>query len=212
MITLPDTGIKETVELLLSRRMTQSDGSAPAEIEKAEKRLGLSLPQPLKELYLAAGNNDMLMRSYNEFHSLEELEIIDSKIVFASENQGVCWWGVDPGENPRVYQQSEEGGEWWDEEADIQRFIALLLYFQCAEGGYEYGGTTDIADDRLTELLETEQKLAVSHNGLVIWHKPECLTWYFTDKNNKISGDIYFSALTSEAYKQNAEKYNLKEL
>ena len=62
-------------------------GNTISDIENAEKRLGIKLPQTLKEFYLAAGNLPQITSSFEYFDKLSELSIEDNKLLFLTENQ-----------------------------------------------------------------------------------------------------------------------------
>ncbi len=204
--------IKILIERLLGRPLIKTEGVKLSEIDKIELKLGYSLPQSLKDLYLLAGKNVMLLESFNRFALPSQLQLSDDKIVFLEENQEVCYWGFTAREeNPVVYMLFNEG-EWHSEKVRLDEFLSIILYYQCAQGGYEFGGVSHITKEDLEIFIHTEWEDVVRHNGLQIYWKPDCLLWYLYDYENDIIDSLYFSARTQEAYDAHAKKYELEEL
>lgn len=83
----------------------------PAELDAAEKSLGIVFPSSVREWYEAIDGRGILAQYSNDDHALKptefRMEVIEGKrlVVFMIENQGVCWWGFDPdeGDDPPVY-------------------------------------------------------------------------------------------------------------
>lgn len=187
-------------------------GVKQSELDMAELKMGHSLPEVLKELYLLAGKNYMLMESFHRFALPSQLECIDNKIIFLEENQEVCYWRFAVGEeNPSVYQLTENNDD-YKEKLKLNDFIKLILYYQCAQKGYEFCGTAEITNEDLEIFIHTEWEEVIHYNGLQIYWKTDCLLWYFYEEEYVVSDYIYFSARTQEAYEQNSLKYNLEEI
>src|SRR5687767_13325537 len=84
----------DMVKLILKRELTPEDGVSVDQIEAAEQKLGLRLPQSLREYYRVAGNLDELNRNHNRLLRFDELEVEDDYLIFMEENQVVVLWGV----------------------------------------------------------------------------------------------------------------------
>jgi hypothetical protein len=69
-------------------------GCSREEIKSTENRLGILLPEPLKEYYAIAGKHSELMDKDYHVTPLEKLAIKDNCLVFCEENQGLAEWGV----------------------------------------------------------------------------------------------------------------------
>ncbi|MGM5631531.1 hypothetical protein O2K51_11575 [Apibacter raozihei] len=206
--------IKTLAERLLGRQILTNEGTKNSEIEKVELKYDLKLPKSLKDLYLFAGKNTLLLEAFNRFALPAQLEISDNKMVFLEENQNICYWGFEIDKNtnnPKVYQLINEN-EWYEEQVLLNEFLTIMLYYQCAQGGYEYCATSGITFEDLDIFVHTEWEDVVRYNGLQIYWKADCLLWYVYDKENKIVDDLYFSARTQEAYKSHVQKYELEEL
>src|SRR5690606_21659525 len=65
-------------------------------LERAEQRLGLLLPPPLRALHLACGREASVMSAHNRFLSPGALDHADVRLIFCEENQTVCVWGCVP--------------------------------------------------------------------------------------------------------------------
>ena len=205
--------IRNTIQRLLGHAPGPEDGVAESELNQASLRLGMPLPCSLLEFYRLAGNSPMLMSSFNSFARPEELEIDDGKIIFLEENQGVCHWGFAGGpDSPQVFMRPAESRD-WHPEAPLDEFLPVVLYYQCAQGGYEFGGTVGLDDDSLRERIKKDWENVVDHNGFVAAWKPDCLLWHLLDDEGEIVDDlIYFSARTRQAYDAHESEYDLAEL
>lgn len=205
--------VHEIIRRLLGREPESTDGFAETELTAAENATNLAIPPALRMFYHLAGRSDMLVEAFNQFALPEQLAVTDGKVFFLEENQGVCLWGFDPGEtNPMVFMQPAGTAEWYPE-MHLDAFLAMVLYYQCAQGGYEPCGSVGLDDEQLAPLLEKEWETVVKANGLFIAWKPDCLLWYlFDEKNGIIDEIIYFSARTDAAYAAHEETYDLVEL
>ncbi len=167
----------------------------------------------MKDLYLYAGKNELLMTSFNEFALPDQLYLSEEKVVFLLENQGVCIWAFDRfGDDPIVYQQPHGDKQWYSEEVTLSEFLNIMLYCQCAQQGYKYIGMLGIDNKSLTDILAAEWEEVVRHNGLCIWWKPDCLVWYLYEQNNEIDDCVYLSVKTKKSYMEHKQKFNLMEL
>jgi hypothetical protein len=77
------------------RPLTEGDGVDPAEMAKAESRLGIALPAALREAYLLFGRCADLTASQDQLLAPERLQAdADGVLVFRVENQYCASWGV----------------------------------------------------------------------------------------------------------------------
>ena len=200
--------------------MTEKDGLNISEIEAVEKSLGLKLPAVLRDFHLLVGKLDMFISSFNQF---VEPYIKGNMLVFLEENQGVCIWGINIQdiENETVYQCSDyetDNPEWYSEEVTLTDYLIIEMYYECAQGGYEYMGAVyernfDNKEKYLQFLAEitAEYKKVVEHNGLLIYQNGGKLIWHFTDKNGNLAETIFVSTRTDEDM-QEFDKYGFEEL
>jgi hypothetical protein len=194
--------IRTIAENLLGRCLTETDGINISEIETMENSLGLKFPLALREFHLLVGNLDMFTSSFEQF---VEPYIKDEMLVFLEENQGVCYWGltIHNIENAMVYMCTDieaKKTEWYSEEVMLTDFLTILMYYQCAQGGYECGSAVYESNFEskekylafLTNLI-VDYKKVVEHNGLVIYQREGNLIWYFTDEKGNLEDTIFVS-------------------
>jgi len=214
-----DSKIRKIAENILGRHLTEKDGKNISEIEALEDTLGLKLPIVLRNFYLLVGNLEMFISSFEQF---VEPYIKEEMLVFLEENQGVCSWGIKTNdiENFTVYQCANieaENPEWYSEEVALIDFLTILMYYQCAQGGYEHGSCVYEKNfdnnekylQFLTEITVGYEKV-VEHNGLVIFKNDGKLIWHFTDKKGKLADTIFVSTRTAKDIKE-LKKYGFKE-
>ncbi|MDA6068903.1 hypothetical protein NJT12_04640 [Flavobacterium sp. AC] len=215
--------IKDIAEKLLGRSLTNKDGFDSDTIHKTEIKLGQKIPVALKEFYLAVGKLDIFMSSFQRFIQPEDLFFEDEKLVFLEENQGVCYWGISlesPDGNPLVFQiQNAEDAKWHSEEILLSHFIEMILYGQCAEGGYEFSGAIyDMDQDELLEFLEEiktkDWQKVVDHNNWIIYENNRKLIWYYTDNQGNLSEDypLFVSIPTKSDLLEMEEEFGFSDL
>ena len=125
---------------LLGFPLKRSDGTALGRIEAAERRLGVCLPEPLRQYYLAAGKESRFNHAHNRLIDLSELEVDSKRLIFLEENQCVVVWGIDlkptGGSDPKVLQ-GVTGDEirWYREHEHCSIFLNVMLHWQAAFGG-----------------------------------------------------------------------------
>ena len=215
-----DSKIKTIAESILGRHLAKKDGLSISEIETVENSLGLKLPAVLRDFHLLVGNLDMFISSFEQF---VEPYIKGEMLVFLEENQGVCYWGVNihDTESFTVYMCTDmeaENLEWYSEEVTLTDFLIILMYFQCAQGGYEHGSAVDESnfDSRENYIqflndITVDYKKVVEHNGLVIYQNSGKLIWHFTDDKGNFADTIFASTRTAKDMKE-LETYGFQEL
>ena len=126
-------------------------GADESSIRRAEDRLGVRLPGPLRDFYAVAGGSPSLMGAIHQFRPLDRLELLDGRVVFCDENQGAYYWGVpvaSPGDgggpDPPADVRHGRESEW---HLDSSSLSELLTHFACwqlvnimpASGRFTYG-------------------------------------------------------------------------
>ena len=203
--------IRKTAEELLGRSLTKSDGMSTLEIKKIEDSLGLKLPTVLKDFYLLVGNLEIFMSSFDDF---SKPRIKNDWLVFLDENQGVCCWGVNhqDTENDLVFQCTNiesANPEWYSAEVTLTDFLIIIMYLQCAYGGYKHGSAVYEEDfdssEKYSQFLAnitTGYKKVVEHNGIVIYQNEGKLIWHYTDDEGNLADVITASTRTVEDQKE----------
>ena len=206
--------IKEIAERLIGRSLNAEDGINASKIEEAEKSLGIKLPNALKDFYLCVGNTEMFASAFQYFVKVDEFKIKGDKLIFLEENQGVCYWAINSSTNDdqMVYVcdnlESDEV-EWYPESRSIDDFLKVIMYLQCAEGGYKHGAVVQkesFADNEEFEIFLRETTLdwekVVDHNGFVVYQKDDKLIWYFSNESGEIQDMIFASTRIAESIKE----------
>jgi len=205
--------IKEIAESLLGRPLSENDGINNTIIQQAESRLGIKLPEALKEFYALMGNLEIFTSSFECFMTPDELEYEDSMLIFLDENQGVCQWAVNiiDDEDATVYMVTinDDKPIWHSEEVTLEEFLKVVMYLQYAEGGCEYGYAvyeSDFEDRQAFEVFHAETtadwEKVVDHNGFVAYQKKSTLIWYFSDSKGQMEDILYASTQTEEDSKE----------
>jgi hypothetical protein len=126
-------------------RAASSHGYSSGSVERAEARLGIRLPAPLRDYYLKVGRHK-INRVHNRLWPPEALEISQGRLVFMEENQGVVFWGVrsrSEAADPLVYQTTELDDGEWVAESKCSQFLPAMLCWQAVGGGLPYIGYSD---------------------------------------------------------------------
>lgn len=211
-----DGSLRAVAESLLERTLQPEDGVADEALQAARQRLGAPLPAPLAEFHRLVGRVPMFVEAFQRLWVPQDLEIDGGKLVFAEENQGVCRWGCQAEEgDPPALQQPAGQARWYPEDVPLSQFLAILMYYQCAQGGYPHAACV-APEDRARVLAElaTRWRKVVDHHGLVIYQQPGVLAWHFADKAGRPrKGDTLFVVTRTEA-RMNAlaERYPLLDL
>ncbi|MCB2362152.1 SMI1/KNR4 family protein [Clostridium estertheticum] len=109
-------------------------GATIKQIEMCEKRLGLSLPVPLKEMYEVFGNDKEIFNAYHSFISLDDLQIIDGAIVFYElidqyRRYGIMVEDINK-DDPKVKLQQENNSSWYFESKSLSEYILNNIFWQ----------------------------------------------------------------------------------
>ncbi|BAT40460.1 hypothetical protein [Escherichia albertii] len=222
--------MKTVAENLLGRALVSGDGFELSEIAQVEHNLGLRFPNPLKQFWHLVGRLPMFMSSFEVFLQPSAVFIEDDYLIFQEENQSVCYWGIKSSEiensDANVYQyinDDADSPEWYSENISLSAFLKMLMYYQCAQGGYQFGCVIYYSDFKSKDdyrqfLINTTASWlkVVEHriesNGLAIYLKGTNLIWHFTDQNGDIDDTIYVSSLTLDGVKKLEKEYGFCEL
>lgn len=183
---------KTIAESLLSRPLVEQDGIESIELKNAEKKLGLIIPEALKEFYQEVGKLPQFMSAFQLFALPEQLYLKDELLVFLEENEGECYWAVN--EHGNVCQCDENSC--FELEFNLKSFLALMLYYQVAQGA-EYSFCSNLLDQELALLYQEKGwQQVVNYDDLVIYQLGNYLIWFFKDDENEVLDDlVYFVSL-----------------
>lgn len=148
----------------LGYERSENSGVAERDIAAWEARRGMRLPGPLRAYLLEVGNM-AFNRAFNHLYGLDELCIEDGKLIFMEENQNVVQWAVDladTSDDPLVFQRaSGEGDEtWYPEDEACQDFLALMIYWQTVNGGFDFFAMGDAPESVIRKIAKTWERKA----------------------------------------------------
>ena len=213
--------IKVIAEKLLGRELTKEDGLDTEIIDLAEDKLGKKIPKTLRDFYLSVGNLNLFMSSFQSFLKPEDLFIEDDKLVFLEENQVVCYWGVNlEVDNPSVFQiQNIDNAIWYSEEILLSSFLEMIMYGQCAEGGYQFSGAIYDMDKKkllefTEEIISQSWKKVVDHNHWIVYENERKLIWYYTDDNGALAEGypLFVSTQTEKDFLEMEKEFGFENL
>ncbi|KYF78312.1 hypothetical protein BE17_53355 [Sorangium cellulosum] len=110
------------------------DGCTEADICAAEQRLGVSLPEALRDYLATAGRHGGMMDA--DFHVLppDKLRLAGDCLVFCEENQYVAEWGIQAADraspNPRVSGRARNTEKWYSEASRLSGFLIHVATWQ----------------------------------------------------------------------------------
>jgi hypothetical protein len=125
-----------------------------------EKRLGVKIPNALREYYLVAGRERRFNTCHNRLLPPERLFIDHKKLVFMEENQTVVWWGVSMRNlnslDSSVFQGvNEDPIAWYLEHKKCSTFLKVMLHYQAVSGGFPFIGSAS-SPDNVHEMLKRD--------------------------------------------------------
>lgn len=206
--------IIQTAEKLLNRKLTANDGYTSEEIKQAENVLGLTMPESLKLFYSLVGKVDVLTSSFQQFLPLDELQSDGDKIIFLAENQEVCLWATTIHDNTIWVKYCDDEG-WITEPIGLLDFILLTMYYNCAQGGFEFGGIAENKEaySAILEYVQKEWDKVVQYNALIIYAYRDNLIWYFYNDDNTPTDDgIFLSCRTEDEFDKFSNLFDFAEL
>lgn len=104
------------------------------------------LPPPLALLYAIAGEKELCV--HHRLVKPAEQVVEDGKRTFYVENQGVCRWAVEEGDDPPVWMQgSTHGAPWLKEHDSLSAFLIQMLVLE-ATFGAPFGASHGALDGR----------------------------------------------------------------
>jgi hypothetical protein len=120
--------LDEILDAWLPESPTAS-GIDAAELDAAERRLGLSLPPALREWYARHGARSDIWSLQDKLWVPAEIRVEDGVLTFAIENQGVVRWGIRLDdlldEDPVVVVSDPSGKGGWLVESESTSGFAL---------------------------------------------------------------------------------------
>ena len=87
---------------------------------------------------------------------------------------------------PQSWAKYSDDEGWITEPIGLMDFILLTMYYNCAQGGFEFGGIAEneVASSCYIENVPKEWNKAVQYNALIVYAYQDNLTWYFYKADN----------------------------
>jgi hypothetical protein len=125
----------DLVRRRLGRLPKRLDGVTQAALGKCERRLGVRLPEAVREYYRVAGRLAQLNKAHNLLYTPDELRMEDGHLWFMEENQAVVRWGLPlkrlSEDDPVVYQRANaDGARWYSERMRFSVFLVRMFDWQ----------------------------------------------------------------------------------
>ena len=227
----------------LGRPLTPADGLPAAQVDAAVARLareGFVVPPLLRELQLRIGNCAPLMRDFQRFEAPEDwaLAVADEDedeedeaetdegddtdealaddppvMFFLDENQSVCQWLTDA--TGQVYMLVN--GELHAEQLALPQFLAVILPYQLAQGGFPCTADTvlpkaDLEAERAAILDQLGWPLLTQHNGLTIHGAGSAMLWSLDAMPGEDEVHLFFSCLHQHDLDELCERFDFVDL
>ena len=162
-----------------------------------EKKLNISIPEPLKIFYLLFGEKEKFLNCMYKIIPLEQLKIENKIVTIAVENQGVCSYGWDIKSNKIVYFMK---GYIEEIKLDIEDFILYLLAIQ-GTGFFSCVAQMDISEADLLDRYFFKISKVSGQYSVYCYH-------------DKIIGfisktDVFLSAKSDDIMNEVEKQYNL---
>jgi hypothetical protein len=169
----------------------EGDGYSEKEIAEAEARLGVRLPEALREWYGFAGKWYGELQDHNRQYPLESLTLSESgALAFHTENQGVCEWTIhseDFGrDDPPVFDDVNEVLY----SPTLTEFLLTALIFEtsCVDTEDNINGT---AEDSTLVFLERHLRCWNHSNTGSFFGNNEALVMLSPAHDGLLNGLIY---------------------
>lgn len=137
--------------------LNKQSGVPLKQLTAVEKRLGVRIPNSLRDYLMVAGRERGFNRCHNRLLPPADWFIDKGKLVFMEENQRVVFWGVSSrnltSADPAVYQGvNNETISWYREHPKCSVFLAVMLHYQAVSGGYRHIASSQAPDHAATQL------------------------------------------------------------
>ena len=228
----------------LGRPLTPADGLPAEQVDAAVARLareGFVVPPLLRDLQLRIGNCAPLMRYFQRFEAPEDwaLAVADEDeegeegeegaetdeggdealaddppvMFFLDENQSVCQWLTDA--TGQVYMLVN--GELHAEQLALPQFLAVILPYQLAQGGFPCSADTvlpkaDLEAERAAILDQLGWPLLTQHNGLTIHGAGSAMLWSLDAMPGEDEVHLFFSCLHQHDLDELCERFDFVDL
>lgn len=154
-----------------------SNRMAPAEISKAEKRLGVKVPKALAAYYQVAGKNDAFNLCLDELLRPDEWYTHKKRLVFYQGHQAVVAYGIRTDRMQEVNPPVEMGNgaeplKWFALSPSTTNFFQITTYWQGAYAGAMVNVEWATVKPRLKKRLMDEWEYIGELNKMHCFRRP----------------------------------------
>lgn len=172
------------------------------------------MPAELITLHARVGSVPEFMTSFEQFAPPEAWEVIDEHLMFLSENQDVCAWGVDA--QGAVWMQPAQS-TFHPEEISLPDFLTVLLPYQLAQGGWALCATRSEdaagAPGVVAEIAGAlDWPLLAIHSGLTIYGGAASFAWTLNALPGQSDADVFLSSRDEAEFQLLCERFDFVEL
>jgi hypothetical protein len=155
-------------------RLGKEDECAGADIEDAEKELGIRIPTCLKDYYVVCGREKQINQFHDRLLAPDEWFVDAERLIFMEENQRVVFWGIPASQqrtkDAAVFQGVNLEGEsieWHPEHDSCFTFLNVMAIWHASGGGAAANTAVGYVDERSTrKALDVHWKLVGEVNGM----------------------------------------------
>lgn len=176
--------------------------ASAASVVRAEPRLGVRMPQALRDYYLALGNLSELNQAHNHLLAPADWYLESGELVFLVENQAVVFWGVAAtdtrGADAAVFQGVNSATapvEWLPECDSCSEFLLVMLHWQVAMVGLEFCGAAQADGPALAAHLQASWERVGTVGTMTACRREGCAACLEAD-----GGQCYVAARTEELF------------
>lgn len=167
------------------RPLRAQDGIAQSELDLAEARLGIRIPDRLRDYYLLVSNNKPIFHRgtiavylantpEEQLPHGSELSVIHDHLFFCRGDYGGNKWGIpladldqpDPPVNV-VVDPDADPWQWIPFQDTLSGFLLSLFYYLGTHGGLRYGAVFDSSPELVARIKDIFPVAAVFGNTLV---------------------------------------------
>lgn len=158
-------------------RLGEGSALAAETLNATEGRLGVRVPEALRDYYLVAGREQRFAACLHRLLPPDRWSVDQKRLIFMEENQGVCVWGVsvrnpDSADPPVSQGVEDERMIWQPEHRKCSTFLAVMLHLQAVSGGLPHRGEGELPGPPDGRLDAAGWRCHGEVNGLLAYSRP----------------------------------------
>lgn len=137
---------------MMGRPLSKSSGLPVGALAAAEKRLGVHVPQALRDYYRVAGGERRVNTCHNRLLPPHKWRVDHRRLIFMEENQSVVFWAVPVGRRAAIDPPVDQGVNdepigWAREHSRCSIFLTVMLHYQAVNGGLRFCASAEAPDE-----------------------------------------------------------------